>query len=197
MKNKKMSQKSRSELWQIFKAFSYVIGSRDRYDEELISKLAGYASAIGERIGLDPAEVEQLEFAVLIHDIGQIRIRETILKKPGRLTRREFLEVQSHPIESEKIISMMPNLSWAAQWSRWHHEWWDGSGYPDRLAGEAIPPPSRILLIVDAFGAMLSERPYRPAMSKEEAVAELKLMAGIQFDPGMVSIFEKIVNEND
>jgi HD-GYP domain-containing protein (c-di-GMP phosphodiesterase class II) len=184
-------------MWETLKAVSYVIGSHEQYDEDHSTRIAGFACAIGESIGLADDEIEQLEYAVLLHDIGQIKVRETILKKPGKLNRDEFLEVQAHPIESEKIVGMMPNLAWAAQWVRWHHEWWDGSGYPDRLQGCAIPLPSRILAIVDAFGAMLCERPYRPSMSREEAIAELKLMAGIQFDPSIVITFERIINGNE
>jgi HD-GYP domain-containing protein (c-di-GMP phosphodiesterase class II) len=187
-----MTRKLSSELWDTLKAVSLVIGSHELYDDKHPVRIAGYARVIGEEMGLEPEEVEQLEYAVLLHDIGQIRVRETILKKPGRLTREEFFEVQAHPIESEKIINMMPNLECAAQWTRWHHEWWDGSGYPDRLMGAAIPLPSRILAIADAFGAMLCDRPYRSALSTDEAISELKLMAGIQFDPNIVALFENV-----
>jgi len=187
-----MTRKLSRELWDTLKAVSLVIGSHEMYDETHPTRIAGYASMLGEEMGLDAEEIEQLEYAVLLHDIGQIKVRETILKKPGRLTREEFFEVQSHPIESEKIINMMPRLEWAAQWTRWHHEWWDGSGYPDRLQGESIPLPSRILAISDAFGAMLCDRPYRSALSPDEAISELKLMGGIQFDPKLVVAFEII-----
>jgi len=190
-----MSRKLSTELWETLKAVSLVIGSHEIADVSHPTRIAGYARMLAEETGLEPEEVEQIEYAVLLHDIGQIKVRETILKKPGRLTREEFFEVQSHPIESEKIINMMPNLGWAAQWTRWHHEWWDGSGYPDRLLGNAIPIPSRILAITDAFGAMLCDRPYRAALSPQEAIAELKLMAGIQFDPNLVARFEKIYNK--
>jgi HD-GYP domain-containing protein (c-di-GMP phosphodiesterase class II) len=187
-----MTRKLSRELWDTLKAVSLVIGSHELDDEAHPTRIAGYARMLGEEMGLDAEEVEQIEYAVLLHDIGQIKVRETILKKPGRLTREEFFEVQAHPMESEKIINMMPNLEKAAQWTRWHHEWWDGSGYPDRLQGAAIPMPSRILSVTDAFGAMLCDRPYRSALSPDDAITELKLMAGIQFDPGLVTVFEKI-----
>jgi HD-GYP domain-containing protein (c-di-GMP phosphodiesterase class II) len=190
-----MSRKLSRELWDTLKAVSLVIGSHELYDEEHPTRIANYARMLGEEMGLEPEEVEQLEYAVLLHDIGQIKVRETILKKPGRLTREEFFEVQAHPIESEKIINMMPNLECTAQWTRWHHEWWDGSGYPDRLQGDSIPLPSRILAVADAFGAMLCDRPYRAALSPDEAMSELKLMAGIQFDPKIVSVFENVHNK--
>ena len=187
-----MDRKLNRDLWETLKAVSIVISSHELDDAEHPVRIAGYARMLAERIGIESEEIEQVEYAVLLHDIGQIKVREHILKKPGRLTREEFFEVQAHPIESEKIINMMPNLGLAAQWCRWHHEWWDGTGYPDRLQGETIPVASRILAIADAFGAMLCDRPYRSALSPQEAISELKLMAGIQFDPKLVKEFERI-----
>ncbi|HOX29146.1 MAG TPA: HD domain-containing phosphohydrolase, partial [bacterium] len=193
--DRKMPEKITTDIFETIKAVSFVINSHETFDHEQQKKILGLARELGAAMGLGAHETEQLECAVLLHDIGQIKVRETILKKPGKLTREEFIEVQAHPIESEKIISMMPKMEWAAQWSRWHHEWWDGSGYPDQLWGEAIPLPSRILVVVDSFGAMTSDRPYRTAMTKEEALMELNLMAGIQFDPNVVAVFETIINK--
>ncbi len=187
-----MEKKLSADMWETLKAVSLVIGCHELDNNEHPSRIAGYARMLAESMGMSESDIEQLEYAVLLHDIGQIKVRETILKKPGRLTREEFFEVQAHPIESEKIINMMPKLDLAAQWCRWHHEWWDGTGYPDRLEGETIPMPSRILAVADAFGAMLCDRPYRSALSPEDAISELKLMAGIQFDPSLVVEFEKI-----
>jgi HD-GYP domain-containing protein (c-di-GMP phosphodiesterase class II) len=181
-----MSHVLSEELWETLKAVSYVIRSHEPVDVASVDRVAKQAKALGEAFGLSVNDVEALEYAALLHDIGQIRVRETILRKPGRLTRNEFLEVQAHPMESEKILRMMPHLDRTAQWVRWHHEWWDGSGYPDRLSHHKIPLPVRIIVVVDAFEAMQSERPYRPAMSRDEALTELKLMSGVQFDPLVV-----------
>lgn len=192
-----MADAENNEIWKTLKAVSSVIGSHGMYDAEHLSRVADLAQKIGEEMGMAGGDIESLRFAVLLHDIGQIRVRETILRKPGRLTREEFLEIQAHTIESEKVIGMMPNLGRASQWVRWHHEWWDGSGYPDRLQGEQIPLPSRIIVVVDAFAAMRSERPYRGAMSKDEALHELRLMAGIQFDPFVVKTFLSLIEKGE
>ncbi len=190
-----MTGKLSSDIWQTLKAVSYVIGSHEFFDELHQERILKYSRDIATEMDLSEKETEQLDYAILLHDIGQIKVRETILNKPGKLSVEEFLEVQAHPIESEKIISMMPGLTLASQWVRWHHEWWDGSGYPDRLKGAAIPLPSRILSVADAFGAMLCERPYRPAMEPDEALSELLLMAGIQFDPKTVFVFKSIIEQ--
>ena len=188
-----MALSLRHNLWETMKAVWYVINPSEAPDTEHAEKTAALARQLGEAMGLTQADIEGLEYAVLLHDIGQIKIRETILKKPGRLTQEEYLELQGHPIESEKIISMMPGLESTAQWTRWHHEWWDGSGYPDRLYGRKIPLPARILVVVDAWDAMLSERPHRPPKTREEATTELCLMAGIQFDPTVVKALLSLI----
>lgn len=192
-----MGKMTSDETWKTLKAVSSVIGSHGMYDGEHLARVADLAQRIGEELGMNEKDIESLRYAVLLHDIGQIRVRETILRKPGRLTREEFLEIQAHTLESEKVVGMMPKLERAAQWVRWHHEWWDGSGYPDRLQGEQIPLPSRILVVVDAYAAMKSERPYRGAMTHEEALSELRLMAGIQFDPKVVRNFLNLIEKGE
>ncbi|MEW6203136.1 MAG: HD domain-containing phosphohydrolase [bacterium] len=187
---------SEGEMWETLKAVSCVIGCHGVYDDEHPARMAEMARRIGNELAMEPQHIRAMEYAVLLHDIGQLHVRETIMRKPGRLTREEFLEVQAHPIESEKVISLMPHMSLAAHWVRWHHEWWDGSGYPDRLRGAQIPLPSRILVAVDAFAAMQCDRPYRGAMTREEALNELRLMAGIQFDPVVVKTILKLSEKN-
>ena len=189
-----MARNMRPELWATLKAVWYVINPHEAPDLEQADRLAGLTRKLGGAMGLSDNDIEGLEYAVLLHDIGQIRVRETVLKKPGRLTREEFLEIQGHPIESETIVNMMPGLENAAQWVRWHHEWWDGSGYPDRLCGDKIPLPARILVVIDAWDAMQSERPYRAAKTHEEAMSELRLMAGIQFDPAVVRALQTVID---
>lgn len=182
-----------SILWKTLKAFSYVIGTFKMDNLEQADLAAKYVTDICQKMNLTDSDIMALKYAVLVHDIGQLTIRESILKKTEKLTKEEFLEIQGHPIEGEKVLNMIPWLERTAQWVRWHHEWWDGSGYPDKLYGEKIPLPSRILAVVDAFTAMLNDRPYRPAMTKEEALTELKLMAGIQFDPKVVKIMCEVI----
>ena len=180
------------EMWETLKAVWYVINPNEAPDTAHAERVAALARSLGVCMGLAEPDIQGLEYAVLLHDIGQIKVRETILKKPGRLTPEEYLEIQGHPIESEKIVRMMPGLENAAQWVRWHHEWWDGSGYPDRLDGKKIPLPARIL-VVDAWDAMQSDRPYRAPKSRVEALQELRLMAAIQFDPAVVKALHKVI----
>lgn len=191
-----MTQKPGPDLWATLKAVWYVITPHVTPDLDRAETLAALARDVGRAAGLADGDLDSLACAALLHDIGQVRVRETVLKKPGRLTREEFLEIQGHPIESEKILNMMPGLDAAASWSRWHHEWWDGSGYPDRLAGVQIPLPARILAVVDAYDAMQSERPWRAAKSREETISELRLMAGLQFDPGAVRALQTAILES-
>ena len=186
-----MEQSNSHELWQTLKAMWYVVSPHALPDLGHPDSLADLAEKVGRIMDLGDADIESLKYALLLHDIGQIKVQD-ILKKPGRLSPEEYLEVQSHPIETEKILSMMPRMEKAAQWARWHHEWWDGGGYPDRLYGKKIPLPSRILVVIDAWDAMQSERPYRAAKSREEAMGELKLMAGIQFDPSVIKAIQTI-----
>ena len=185
-----MNRQIGRDLWQTLKAIWYVISPHELPDPEHAEKLAALTARVGELMGLSAEDVESLEYALLLHDIGLIRVQDKILKKPGRLTSDEYLQVQAHTIESEKILNMIPRMESAAQWVRWHHEWWDGSGYPDRLYGKKIPLPSRILVVIDAWDAMQSERPYRAAKTKDEAMHELRLLAGIQFDPAVVKALQ-------
>lgn len=188
-----MTRSLNPQMWETLKAVWYVINPGGAPDTSHAEELAALARRLGAAMGLDGADLENLEYAVLLHDIGQIKVRETILKKPGRLSPEEYLEIQGHPMESERIVRMMPGLETAAQWTRWHHEWWDGSGYPDRLWGNKIPLPARILVVLDAWDAMQSERPYRAARSRDESMQELRLMAGMQFDPAVVKALQSIV----
>lgn len=185
-----------NDLWKTLRAISTVIDTHEMYIKDHAINVANYATKIGKIIGLTDKELENLQYAVLLHDIGQIKINQNLLSKPGKLTKAEYMEIKFHPIEGERIIKMMPNLELTAQWVRWHHEWWDGTGYPDKLKANKIPLPSRILSVADSFDAMRADRPYRPSMSIEEAFSELKLMAGIQFDPMVVKILGTLL-ENE
>ncbi len=184
-----------NDLWKTLKAISTVIDTHELYVKDHATNVARYALKIGKIAGLTDKELESLQYAVLLHDVGQIKINQNLLSKPGKLTKAEYMEIQFHPIEGERIIQMMPNLELTAQWVRWHHEWWDGTGYPDKLRGNKIPLPSRILIVADSFDAMRADRPYRPSMSVEDAYTELKLMSGIQFDPMIVSILGTLLEE--
>ncbi len=139
---------------------------------------------------LGTADIQDFSF---LHDIGKVKIPESILYKPTRLTDEEFEIIKQHPIIGEEILRPIASLRHALPVVRHHHEKWDGSGYPDGLEGEEIPLGARIVAITDSFDAMVSDRPYRKGMPVEQAVEELKKGAGTQFDPHMVEAFLKIV----
>jgi HD-GYP domain-containing protein (c-di-GMP phosphodiesterase class II) len=123
----------------------------------------------------------------LLHDIGKIGMPDEILRKPGRLDAHELAIMREHPVIGERILRHVPGLETVARAVRHEHERWDGTGYPDGLAGEAIPLSSRITLVCDAYHAMTSARPYRAALDHEEAAEELRRGAGTQFDPAIVT----------
>ncbi|HEY8860026.1 MAG TPA: HD-GYP domain-containing protein [Gaiellales bacterium] len=167
-------------LGDIIDADDEYTGSHSRGVVELVSAVAG-------SLGLAPEERTQAEFAALLHDIGKIRIPKTIIQKPGPLDPDERRLIETHPEEGERILKQVGgSLAKVGAIVRACHEWYDGTGYPDRKAGEQIPLIARIICCCDAFSAMTTERPYRSARSVPAAVAELRACAGTQFDPRVV-----------
>jgi len=160
--------------------------------------LAFRAARLGAYVGLREQELEEVAFGALLHDIGKIAIPERILHKPGPLTDEEFAEMRLHPEIGERIIGPLRMAGAFSPIIRHHHERWDGRGYPDRRAGEAIPLGARIVAIADAYDAIVRGRVYRAARTHEEAVDELRRHAGTQFDPGLVPLFidevERVAN---
>ena len=157
--------------------------ARDFYTGEHSKQVVGLASAVARRLGLGEQEIRDVEQVALLHDVGKVGIPDAILQKQGPLNEQEWELMRQHPVVGERIIVGTPGLSHLAPAMRAEHERWDGAGYPDGLAGEEIPLASRITLACDAFHAMTSDRPYRPAMSLERACEELRSCAGTQFDP--------------
>jgi two-component system cell cycle response regulator len=144
------------------------------------------AVATAEALGLTTDEIEQVRHASELHDVGKVAIPDAILGKPGPLTEEEWAFVRRHTIIGERIILAAPALARVASLVRSSHERWDGAGYPDALAGDRIPVGARIVAVADAFAAMTAGRPYRPARTVEDALAELRREAGAQFDPAVV-----------
>ena len=159
------------------------VDARDSYTEEHSQAVVAHAGAVARELGLSPAGVQDVELVALLHDIGKIAMPDAILQKNGPLTPEEWEVMRSHPISSEQLISNVPQLSHLAPVIRAEHECWDGSGYPDGLAGEEIPLASRITLVCDAYHAMTSDRPYRGAVSDEQAKTRIRQGSGTQFCP--------------
>ncbi len=152
-----------------------------------------YARAIAEELNLPESIIKYIEFASLIYGVGKIGIDEAILRKPGKLSMEEYEKIKKHPEIGQEIISQVKFLSPIASMIHYHQERWDGKGYPAGLKGEEIPLGARIVSVINVYCAMISERPYRAAMSQEEAMAELKRGAGTQFDPKVVEAFVRIL----
>jgi two-component system, cell cycle response regulator len=151
--------------------------------------VAKLAMGVGSRLSLIPEELDEVVRAAELHDVGKMAIPDEILHKPGPLSDQEWSFVRQHTIIGERILSAAPALLPVAKLVRSSHEHWDGSGYPDGVAGEAIPLGARIVSVCDAFDAMIMSRPYRAAMTVEQALEELKTCAGTQFDPTVVDAF--------
>ncbi len=136
------------------------------------------------------AELEALEWGGLLHDVGKIGVPDDVLKKPERLTKEERMIMNAHPVLGAQIIAPVTKLAPELPIIRHHHEWYNGSGYPDRLIGDEIPKLARVLHVADAFEAMTAARPYRMTpLTPEQALGELRKFAGIQFDPVVVDAF--------
>ena len=168
---------------------------KDGYTEEHCERLAETALAIGERLGLTEERLEQLRYGALLHDVGKLGIENSILSKPDRLTASEWAEVRKHPTIGKEIVEKINGLGLVARIVEEHHERVDSKGYPKGLEGDEILLEARILAVVDAYDAMRSDRPYRWALTREEAIRELKENAGSQFDPLVVKVFLEILDE--
>ncbi|HEY8742781.1 MAG TPA: HD domain-containing phosphohydrolase [Chloroflexota bacterium] len=153
------------------------------------SRLPVMAALLATAAGLDATIVENVRCGALLHDIGKIGVSDDILRKPGPLTLAEQQQMRRHPEIGAAMLEHVTDLRATVDIIRFHHEAWDGSGYPNGLAGEVIPVGARILAIVDAYDAMISPRPYRPATSPALARLELCRAAGTQFDPVLVHMF--------
>ena len=160
-------------------------------EPELQAQLAGVgtlAGDVGRMLGLRRDELEELDRAAQLHDLGKLAVPDEILSKPGPLDEREWAFVRQHTIVGERILRASPALRSVATVVRASHENWDGSGYPDQTAGDDIPLASRIIRVCNAFVAMTSERAYRAAFSVDEALNELMRCAGTDFDPTVVRV---------
>ena len=162
---------------------------KDEYTYGHSERVTALALRIAEICSLEKPRMRDIEIAGLLHDVGKLKVRPDILQKPGRLTDSEYEAVKLHPVNGAQILRDVENAGRIAEAVRYHHERWDGTGYPDGIAGEEIPLLARILSIADAFDSMASERPYKQVLPREEILSELEGCSGTQFDPHIVSLF--------
>ncbi|MBI5303171.1 MAG: GAF domain-containing protein [Chloroflexi bacterium] len=173
-------------------ALGQAIDVKDTYTANHAQRLAVLSLTIGREVGLSPRELEDLRFGAILHDVGKIGVPDAILQKSSELDGDEWQKMRQHPIIGEQILAPVPRLAGAARIVRHHHERFDGAGYPDGLAGEAIPIGARILTVVDAYSAITDRRVYKRARSHQLAVTELERHADTQFDPRIVEIFVRL-----
>jgi putative two-component system response regulator len=169
------------------------VEAKDAYTEGHLRRLRAYGERLALAYGLAPTEVDAVRYGGILHDIGKIGVDEAILRKPGPLTAEESAQMRRHPEIGAQIISQMRFARDVAPIISGHHEYWDGSGYPHGLRGEEIPIGARIITIVDAYDAMMTDRPYRAALGEVEALRRLRIARGSQFDPELLDIFVGLV----
>jgi putative nucleotidyltransferase with HDIG domain len=188
-------QQLRDQTRYTIEALAEAVDRRDPYTFQHSQRVKGYVEKIAGRLNLSPGEMESIVWAASIHDLGKIDVPEEILSKPGPLEDDEWKIIRKHSAVGADIVDRISFHPTARGIIRHHHEWFDGSGYPNGVSGDRIPVGARILAVADAFEAMTSDRPYRPALSYRAAVAELEAGRGTQFDPVIVDTFLTILEE--
>ncbi|MCI0462703.1 MAG: FHA domain-containing protein [Gemmataceae bacterium] len=191
-KQRELMEKQRNLFIQTVTALAHAVDARDRQTGNHSQQVTDYALLLAEELQLPALERHYLQIGTPLRDIGKIGIAEAILQKEGNLTPAEFDQLRSHPLAGVALLASIPDLEPILTIVRSHHEHWDGSGYPDGLAGERIPRLARIVAVADAFDAMTAPRPGRTPLSLEKAFAELWDQAGRQFDPDCVQAFLRI-----
>ncbi len=195
-----MEERSRSEQLRhsytlTVRALASAVEARDAYTGRHAERVAAYGLALGEVYGMRLGDDPQIEFGFLLHDVGKVAVPDAILFKPGPLTAAERLVMQQHPTTGSEIVRDIEFLGAARDVIRSHHERWDGTGYPDKLAGEDIPLAARIFAVADTLDALTSERPYRLASTLAEARAIIDESDGTHFDPDVIVAFRALPDE--
>ncbi len=189
--NESLDQVSQAQKEMVAQMATYS-EARDALTGEHLQRVREIATQITLALGKTREEAEAIGRAAIAHDLGKIGIPDAVLGKPGKLSSEEFEVMKEHATIGERVLGSSPLFSLERQCARHHHEWWDGSGYPDGLAGERIPLVARITAVADVFDALLSERPYKDAWPVDRALAHLREESGTHFDPDVVSAFFRV-----
>jgi HD-GYP domain-containing protein (c-di-GMP phosphodiesterase class II) len=179
----------------ILSMLTRAIEARDPYTRGHSTRVTALAELVALRLGWGEERLKSLRIGGRLHDIGKLAVPDAVLCKEGGLEKDELAQIQEHPTIGAKLILRIAALRDAIPYVLYHHERWDGTGYPSGKAGEEIPVEARVLAVADAFDAMTSDRPYRPALSHDEALAEVERCAGTQFDPEIARIFLELFGE--
>jgi len=184
---------SQNHLMEMVTSLASAIDAKDTYTKGHSTSVSRYAEALARAINLPEKEVERITLGALLHDVGKIGIPENVLRKPTHLSEEEWEVMKQHPvIGAEKVLLPNEALRDLIPMVKYHHEHWDGTGYPEKLKGEEIPYSARIVSIADAFHALISDRPYRKGLSVQKACEILKMGSGIQWDSTLVRQFIQI-----
>lgn len=182
----------RHQFLQMIQMLSRAIEMRNLYTSSHTERVTEYSLLIAHQLDFPEKDYNELSMAAMLHDVGKIGVDDAILRKPGPLTAEEFVQMKLHAEMGGEILEAIPGFQKLVGVAKYHHERWDGRGYPHGLAGEEIPLSARIVAVADAFDAMTSDRPYRKAFPAEQAFAEIQAQAGAQFDPRCVEAFLKV-----
>lgn len=185
------------EMQQLFedsiKSLANAIDAKDPYTNGHSQRVTEYSVEIGKELGFDDDALENLEYMAVLHDVGKIGISDNILNKQAQLDNDEFAIMKTHTLIGARILSGMKSLSRFTTGAKYHHEKYDGSGYFEKIAGKDIPFEARIISVADTYDAMTTDRPYRKGLSHEDAVSEINRCSGTQFDPEVVTCFNRVM----
>ena len=181
----------------ILSVLSGAIEARDPYTRGHSARVTAIAETVARALGWSEERLASLRIGGPLHDIGKLTVSDEVLRKEGRLDEDELEEIREHPKVGAKILLRMSAFREALPYVLYHHERWDGNGYPSGRSGESIPLEARLLAIADAFDAMTSDRPYRQALTHEQAVAEVERCAGTQFDPEIARVFLELFDQSE
>lgn len=190
LRNHRLVHELRIMLIQLVRSLVSAVDQKDEYTSGHSLRVGYFATSLGKQVGLSRHDLEMLTWSALLHDVGKIGIRDEFLKKPGKLTEEEFAHIKEHPIRSYQVVSVVPQLADALDGVLYHHERYDGNGYPYGLAAEDIPEQARIIQIADIFDALTSDRAYRAAFTWEQALDILQKESGTTVDPNMQPVFD-------
>ena len=182
--------------WQMVQALASTIDAKDSYTNGHSTRVAQYSVMLAEKMGYTGEKLEQLQYAAMLHDIGKIGVPREIINKPSKLTDEEYAIIKTHPAIGENILKEVSEIPDIAIGARWHHERYDGKGYPDGMKGEAIPELARIIGVADAYDAMTSKRSYRDVLPQEVVIGELEKGKSTQFDPEIAEIMIELIKED-
>lgn len=189
--------KENEELFlQVVSSLADAIDAKDAYTKGHSGRVAAYSKEIAKRCGFDEKRQDEIYMMALLHDVGKIGVPDSIINKPGKLTEEEFQKIKQHPVIGGRILENIQKMPELASGAKWHHERFDGKGYPDGLKGEEIPETSRLIAVADAYDAMTSNRSYRDILPQEKVRREIENGIGMQFDPQFANIMLEMIDED-